>query len=605
MVEHRGGEEPWDAITEAIAELRPDPAAGTAALRPLTEARREASMRQHIRAAEKMHQRVAVVCGAWHAPALVERPGAKADQQLLAGLPRQKAAVTWVPWTNSRLTFASGYGAGVRSPGWYEHLFTSPDRPIERWMVKVATLLRSEHIDAPPASVIDAIRLAEALATMRGRPLAGLSECTDAALASLTGGREPALALIGRKLVIGDEIGEVPPETPMVPLAADLAALQRRLRMNPLPTVKTLELDLRRDNDLARSRLLHRLDILGVSWGVFDPLSRGTGTFRETWSLRWQPEMAVRVIEASVYGTTVEAAAANRSIEAARAATEVAVVCGLIEHGLLADLPGAVSVAMTALDARAALTSDVTELMGAIPPLARIMRYGTVRRTDAQAVEEVVRGLAARVSVSLAPACFSLDDDAADQMTDLIGEVSAALGSLDDAVLRDQWMSTLLLLSRTGSLHGLVAGRCSRILLDAGRLAASDVADALAAALSAGEAPARAAAWIEGLVTGSGLLLVHDHTLLAVIDNWLAGVSEQAFDDVVPLLRRSFASFEARERQLIASAAARLDGSGVAAVRESELSLADGLGNIDVTRAERVVPLLQLLLGSGSPEPPS
>src|SRR5206468_4063220 len=117
-------------------------------------------------------------------PALVELPSAKADRELLAGLSRGKAAVTWVPWTNSRLTLASGYGAGVRSPGWYEHLFISPDRPIERWMVKIATLLRAEHIDAPPASVIDATRLAEALATMRSRPLAGLSECTDAARAA-------------------------------------------------------------------------------------------------------------------------------------------------------------------------------------------------------------------------------------------------------------------------------------------------------------------------------------------------------------------------------------------------------------------------------------
>ena len=312
MVEHRHGEEPWDAIAEAVAELRAvaEEVAGT-------EARREASMRQHIRTAEKIHHRVAVVCGAWHAPALLERGPARPDQQLLARLPRQKAAVTWVPWTNSRLSFASGYGAGVTSPGWYEHLFVSPDRPIERWMIKVAGLLRAEQIDAPPASVIDAVRLAQALAVMRGRPLAGLSECIDAARASLTGGRDGGLALIERKLVVGDVVGEVPPETPMVALAADLVALQRRLRLQPLPTTKTVDLDLRKDTDLERSRLLHRLDLLEVPWGVVDFDSRGTGTFRETWSLRWQPELAVRVIEASFYGTTVEAAATARAVEAA------------------------------------------------------------------------------------------------------------------------------------------------------------------------------------------------------------------------------------------------------------------------------------------------
>jgi hypothetical protein len=279
LVEHRRDEEPWEAITEAIAELRADqPAAG--GLDPAVEARREASMRQHIRAAEKTHGKVAVVCGAWHAPALIERGPAKADAALLAGVSNAKVAVTWVPWTNTRLAFASGYGAGVRSPGWYEHLFASSDRPVERWMVKVASLLRAEQLDAAPASVIDAVRLADTLATLRGRPLAGLSECTDAVRAALTDGHDGRLALIDRRLVIGDAIGEVPPDTPMVALAADLATQQRRLRIKPQATSRALELDLRKDTDLARSRLLHRLDLLDVPWGVLDRDPRGTGTFR-------------------------------------------------------------------------------------------------------------------------------------------------------------------------------------------------------------------------------------------------------------------------------------------------------------------------------------
>ena len=589
MVEHRHGEEPWDAIAEAVAELRAvaEEVAGT-------EARREASMRQHIRTAEKIHHRVAVVCGAWHAPALLERGPARPDQQLLARLPRQKAAVTWVPWTNSRLSFASGYGAGVTSPGWYEHLFVSPDRPIERWMIKVAGLLRAEQIDAPPASVIDAVRLAQALAVMRGRPLAGLSECTDAARASLTGGRDGGLALIERKLVVGDVVGEVPPETPMVALAADLVALQRRLRLQPLPTTKTVDLDLRKDTDLERSRLLHRLDLLEVPWGVVDFDSRGTGTFRETWSLRWQPELAVRVIEASFYGTTVEAAATARAVEAAGRQIDVRGVTTLIERCLLADLPGAVSASMAALDERAALTSDIAELMGAVPPLARVLRYGTVRRTDAEAIDKVVRGLVARVCVSLRPSCASLDDDAATHMTARISALSAALGNLDDRGLRDMWLDALHQLGGSPTLPGLLAGRTARILLDAGRIDVADVADRLSAALSPGEDPARGAGWVEGLVTGSGLLLVHDRALLAVIDAWLTAVSEEAFEDVVPLLRRSFAGFEPGERRLIAEAAGRLDGRGPVPSLGSP-----SLGLVDEERAAAVLPLLRMLLGGG------
>ncbi|MEY3271663.1 MAG: hypothetical protein RLZZ341_564, partial [Pseudomonadota bacterium] len=65
----------------------------------------------------------AVVCGAWHVPALRDDSlTARADTALLKGLPKVRVATTWVPWTYRHLTRASGYGAGVRSPGWYEHL---------------------------------------------------------------------------------------------------------------------------------------------------------------------------------------------------------------------------------------------------------------------------------------------------------------------------------------------------------------------------------------------------------------------------------------------------------------------------------------------------
>jgi hypothetical protein len=600
VVEHRTDGEPWEAITEAMAELRAHPRARLESAHLELEAQREASMRQHIRAAEKRHDRVAVICGAWHAPVLVERGPAKPDQALLSGLPRERATVTWVPWTYTRLAFASGYGAGVTSPGWYEHLYTSPDRPIERWMVKVAALLRAEQLEAPPASVVEAVRLAEALATMRGRPLAGLAECTDSARSVLGGGYDTVLHLIARRLVVGDAIGEVPPGAPAVPLAGDLAAQQRRLRLRPESGARALELDLRRDTDLARSQLLHRLDLLAVPWGKVAAQQRGTGTFREEWTLRWEPELSVRVIEASLYGTTLEAAATAKTVEAAGSAADVAEVTHLVEQCLLAELAGALPAVMAALDERAALSTDVGELMDALSPLARVLRYGTVRRTEVEALEQVVHGLVARLCVSLGPAMVSLDDTAAAAMTTRISAVTVALAPLADQSLRREWLRTLAALSATPALHGLPAGRASRIVFDSGLITADEVARRLSAALSRGEDPGHGASWIEGLLAGSGLLLVHDRGLLALIDEWVDGVSTDIFNDVLPLLRRSFALFEQGERRLIGDAVRHLSvqgGGGSPRLGEQ----AQGVDHLDQARAEAVLPLVGLLLGVDDP----
>ena len=68
-------------------------------------------------------------------------------------------------------------------------------------------------------------------------------------------------------------------------------------------------------------------------------------------------------------------------------------------------------------------------------------------------------------------------------------------------------------------------------------------------ALSPGEEPERGASWIEGFIGTSGLVLVHDPDLLAILDGWIASVTPDAFTNVLPLLRRAFSVLPAGERR--------------------------------------------------------
>ncbi|MEU5340684.1 DUF5682 family protein [Streptomyces sp. NPDC020766] len=434
VIEHRGASDgdafaPFEVLGEAMGALRE--AFGTGGHeRDLV---REAYMRLQVRAAQReFGDDVAVVCGAWHVPALRQRTTVAADRALLKGLPKAKADMTWVPWTHRRLSRVSGYGAGIDSPGWYGHLFGAADRPIERWMTKVARLLRDEDRLVSSAHVIEAVRLADTLAAMRGRPLPGLTETTDAVRAVMCEGSDVPLALVHDRLVVGDVLGEVPAAAPAVPLQRDLDRLQRRLRLKPEAQERELELDLRKENDAGRSRLLHRLRLLGIEWGE-PAASRGsTGTFRETWRLRWEPELAVRVAEAGVWGTTVLAAATAKAEADAIGARSLADVTGLAERCLLAELPDALPVVMRILADRAALDADVGHLAQALPALVRSLRYGNVRGTGTQALAEVAAGLAERVFVGLPPACAALDADAAEEMRGHVDAVHGAVGLLGE-----------------------------------------------------------------------------------------------------------------------------------------------------------------------------
>jgi hypothetical protein len=556
VVEHVPGPAVFDALAEAIGFLRaeepePDP----------RDVVREAHMRKVLRrTAKEGYQRIAVVCGAWHVPAFQHLPPAAADDRLLRGLPKVKAVFTWIPWTYGRLAYTSGYGAGIRSPGWYDHLFSSPGQPVERWLAKAAAVLRDEGVPASSANVIESVRLAEALAALRGRPLAGLEEVTEAARAVLCEGSDLLVGLIQRRLVVGERLGAVPAATPMVPLQRDLQDQQRSLRLRPEAAPRDYDLDLRKPNDLARSHLLHRLTLLGVRWGAPQQgRTRNIGTFRESWQLTWQPELDLALIEASMWGSTVAAAATQRARSLAAEATALAEVTGLVERCLLADLGDALPEALAAVRDRAALEGDVTHLMAALPALVRAVRYGDVRGTDPGRLGEVAVEMITRICAGLPAAVTSLDETAERAMRDRIDAVHSATGLLADPGSRTRWLDTLARV--VPRCPPLISGRLTRLLLDAGRLSPEDVAVRMSRELSVAVPAAAAAGWAEGFLAGSGLLLLHDDTLLALADAWLAGLSADAFAAVLPALRRTFGGFAPPERRAIGDKAARLDGS--------------------------------------------
>ena len=538
----REGIDAFDAVTEAMAALReayPDD--------DIAEERREAFMRQSIRAAAKQGaERIAVVCGAWHAPALSTMGPAAPDARTLRGLAKVKVATTWVPWTYGLLARASGYGAGVDSPAWYDQLFDEADDPVARWLSRAAALLRAEGLDASAAQVVDSVRLASALAGIRDRPLAGLDELLDATRAVLCHGSDVPLALVRAELVVGHRLGEVPEDTPMVPLQQDVSRLQRRLRMKPEAQVKELTLDLRRDNDRERSRLLHRLNLLSVPWGRPVETFGARGTFKEAFRLEWYPELALELIHAGRWGTTVEAAAQARVRSRATEEESVAELAQLADAVLLADLPAALEAVLDALADRAALDRDTADLMTAVPPLAAILRYGDVRGSDTSAVAKVLRGIVLRVAIGLPGAGVGADEETGARLATAVDGVNAALALLEDPDLTRAWREALRRVAEGDRLPGTLAGRATRLLHDVGELEPSKM---MSRALSPGEDPERGASWIEGFIGTSGLVLVHDPELLEVLDGWMGTVPPDAFTNVLPLLRRAFSVLPAAERR--------------------------------------------------------
>jgi hypothetical protein len=549
------------ALLEMVTALRAD----APAEKPET-LRREAHMRQGIRQAVKEgFENIAVVCGAWHLPALHqhERFKATADAALLKGVKKVKTSATWIPWSYERLTFLSGYCSGVISPAWYELLFAKPAEATTRWMVNAAHLFRQEDVDASAAHVIEAVRLAETLATLRGLAQPGIGELREAAISATCEGNLQKLDLIEKKLVTGTAVGRVPAEIPAVPLQRDLEAAIKSARLSKYwgdeeekwlgaTTAQPLGgIDLREESGKLKSHLLHRLLLLGIPWGALVEMRRHhtAGGFKEFWKMQWSPEFAIRIIEMGAWGNTVESACEAFVRHKTAEITALPDLTALLEHTLNANLPGAFDALLQCLQSLSALTTDVYLLMDALPSLAKIVRYGNTRGTDVAAVEQQVRELVPRICIALPAACSSLDEDATSNAFQRLLSVNRALGLLDNPQHSRHWHLCLETIALRPSVNGILTGACTRILFDKDIFDTPDTATHMRYALSPGNAPLAAAQWLEGFLHGSGLVLLHHLPLWNLLDEWVGELPEDAFTDVLPLLRRTFSRFPAPERE--------------------------------------------------------
>ena len=588
-----------DAASAGSAHAEP-PAESPAPQLPPRRDLREAYMRKTIRQAKsKGHQKAAIVCGAFHVPALINKPKVKEDNVLLKGLPKIKVETTWTPWTYDRLCWASGYGAGIRSPGWYHHLWEHKEAISEKWLTRVANLLRQEGLDASSAHIIEAVRLAETLAALRGRSIAGLDELVEAVQAVMCFGSAAQLDLIGQRLVVSNRLGTVPEETPQTPLQKDFQKRAKKLRLKVTAGIYDLDLDLRKPLHLQRSLFLHRLLLLDIPWGEKgEVMGKKKGSFHEIWQLEWDPAFTISLVEQGVWGTTVAAAAVARATAEAQKTESLAQVTQILELCSLAALTNAVANVVTILQDKAALSADVTHLMDALPRLVSIVKYGNVRKTDTTIVSSIIDGLVARICVSLPGACGGLNDEAAENMLRRMTSVDRALFQLEVDEYLEQWRKTLRHIiddSRASSTHGLIAGRGIRLLFDASYLARDAVESAMFRALSQANEPSVAASWLQGFLQNSGTILIYDDSLLKMLDHWVSQMSDEHFTAVLPLLRRTVSTFEFGERRKLGEKVRHLAQATEPTSTSSKAELSST--QFCTTRAKRVLPTLLKILG--------
>jgi len=301
---------------------------------PAYDERRERFMAAHIRAAwaEFGRDRVVVVTGGYHTSGL---------EALLAREDRDRdTAVAWpediadrgialTPYSYERLDSLTGYDAGMPSPGFYHEAWRAAEgASVHAPLLRVVIgRLRELKQAASTADLIAVESCAQALASLRGHARVWRRDLMDAITAALVKDdvhlAHPFL-LAMQEALRGGERGRLAPNSPLPPLVRDIQEQLATANLAPEKSPATRTLSLGSGEDAGKSRLLHRLRILGIpgftrTAGVDFAARADLTSLTETWKIRWMPEQDAQMIEASRYGSALNEAAAARLHESAQA----------------------------------------------------------------------------------------------------------------------------------------------------------------------------------------------------------------------------------------------------------------------------------------------
>jgi hypothetical protein len=535
-------------------------------------------------------EEIVAVVGAYHVSGILSGLPPMSDKELNS-LPKAPSQITLMPYSYLRLSSRTGYGAGNKAPYYFELMWEAiqnsalPELPAV-YLSRVAIALREKGFNASPASVIEAVRLANALTVLKSGSQPALKDLHDAAVTCLGGGDLSSVAEAINRMDIGTAIGSLPEGLSQTPVQENMNQELKRLKLTDYKStvMQELSLDLRENLkvksveaafiDLNRSVFLHRLSVLNIHFAEKTKMKQDNATWAEKWTLRWTPEVEIEVVEANLKGETLEIAAACELKEQLSGCRDIAPAAKIIRQACECNLTGIFNNAVGILQGLLVDSNDFKETAGAAHELATLIRYGDLRQFNLEPLIPVLQQLFLRSSLLLVDAS-SCDDKASTSILRAIHIMELISGQQYDTVDTETWRKELYKLAWRDDLNTKLSGAALSILLEHNLISEEDCAKEVSRRLSPGVPADLGAGWFEGLAGRNRYALLSRVALWRELDSYVQQLDEKEFMRSVVFLRRAFGEFEPNQKNSIAELLGDLWGINaekVAGILQSELT---------------------------------
>lgn len=527
---------------------------------------REAYMKRVIVQAQKEgFENVFCVCGAYHVDGLEHNvPLTDAEEKQL---PHVLVNTTLMPYSYYRLSQRSGYGAGNQAPAYFELLWEAMCKgelaqATYRYLTEIAVQQRKQGQMTSSAEVIEASRLAIALAKMRSGRFPVLQDLKDAALTCMGHGNFSEIAVATAQVEVGTKIGALPEGVSRTSIQDDFYRQIKELHLEKYQSVQVQQLDLDlRENikvkseksaflHLHRSFFLHRLRVLNVNFGTQIQSRQKDANWGEYWNLRWTPETEIEIIEASLMGDTVESAASFALKEKADQSSDIGQAAEVFQDAFLCGIPQAAKYALSILQKISIDTAAVAEVAKTAEHLSTVIRYGDLRKFSPEPIIPLLEQLFLRACLTMEEGC-NCDDEASKVVMDSIEKINQV--QLHHEFLEEnRWIDVLKSISDRDDLNTKCSGFAMATLIERGLVEEAFLSIEVSRRLSKGVPADLAAGWFEGLARKNRYSLIVRLSLWQELDRYLQELDEEEFKRALVFLRRAFADFTANEKSDIA-----------------------------------------------------
>jgi hypothetical protein len=535
---------------------------------------------------------ILVVTGGFHTVALPELV-AKGLRRAGAGrVSPESVQQALIRYSFQQLDALNGYSAGMPSPNYYHRLWreisdgiaAAHSRVAVSFLVEIGALTRKKDMQVAlsTADEIAALEHARYLASMRGHPGPTREDLLDGVRSCFVKGSMDAEGAVLMGLVhhvlTGSEIGNVPAAAGTPPIVASFRKEAERARLDISNSLKKqLALEIyRRENHRRTSRFLHSVAFLNVPFATVTAgpdFVRGTGLERihEHWQYSWSPMTEGALIEASVYGATIEEAAASRLREA---------IARLEEEGQGRNANAAVAMLIRAcrmglhrhtpelLQLIASRIAEEPSFSGAVGAANQLLLLWQSREPlqahSLQEVPELLRAAYIRACY-LAPGLAQCPEDeltlalhSLSAMRELIA--SAPPGLLDAALF---WQAISEVLRSRNQNHppfSTICGAVAGLLYSVGRIHEQALDELVVGHLVGISDSQRRVGFLRGLLQTCREAAWQNLPLIHALDEILAAWEESEFISALPSLRLAFADLTPRETDKVAALVASLHG---------------------------------------------